>query len=211
MDALPPNPSARVITGEGSNFQLDEVAPFVAKLKRRGTRSKHVEPLRITHTRAVFDKNRCTVGLVSGASSSCIARRELIFRLLGNPDAPEFQTRRRRTYMVASDLSDESSYALQWAIGTILRDGDELLFVTVLETEEKRAFSLPHTEYLADVRVLQSTETTTQRTTRRRNWSGNESDRPTRLLFLDKVSERSFMAYRADAFIVATALIERTK
>ena len=39
--------------------------------------------------------------------------------------------------MVASDLSEESSYALQWAIGTILRDGDELLFVTVLETEEK--------------------------------------------------------------------------
>ena len=44
--------------------------------------------------------------------------------------------------MVASDLSEESSYALQWAIGTILRDGDELLFVTVLETEEKREHTL---------------------------------------------------------------------
>ena len=75
MDAIP-DPSARVITGEGSNFQLDEVSPFaVTKLKRRNTKSKHQEPLKILHTRAVFDRNRCTVGLVSG---------QLIFPELSN-------------------------------------------------------------------------------------------------------------------------------
>jgi hypothetical protein len=35
--------------------------------------------------------------------------------------------RRQRLYIVATDLSDESVYALEWTIGTILRDGDTLL------------------------------------------------------------------------------------
>jgi hypothetical protein len=35
--------------------------------------------------------------------------------------------RRQRLYVVATDLSDEAAYALEWTIGTILRDGDTLL------------------------------------------------------------------------------------
>ena len=35
--------------------------------------------------------------------------------------------RRQRLYIVATDLSDEAVYALEWTIGTILRDGDTLL------------------------------------------------------------------------------------
>jgi hypothetical protein len=35
--------------------------------------------------------------------------------------------RRQRLYIVATDLSDEAAYALEWTIGTILRDGDTLL------------------------------------------------------------------------------------
>jgi len=38
---------------------------------------------------------------------------------------------------LASDLSDESRYALEWGIGTVLRDGDEMLIVTVVENESK--------------------------------------------------------------------------
>ena len=36
-------------------------------------------------------------------------------------------SRRLRTYLVATDLSSEAAYALEWTIGTVLRDGDTLL------------------------------------------------------------------------------------
>ena len=216
MDALP-DPSARVITGEGSNFQLDEVSPFAApvKLKRRGTKSRHVEPLKIVHTRAVFDRNRCTVGIVSGELFQPFACNIEKLRLInslysrssspflrhlrsfpGNPDAPELQQRRRRTYMVASDLSEESSYALQWAIGTILRDGDELLFVTVLETEEKldgdENSASDKKEKLVWQRIRQTNAATLSRQGR------------SYCLFCPERRAN-------DALLTATALIERTK
>jgi hypothetical protein len=34
--------------------------------------------------------------------------------------------RRRRTYIIASDLSEESHYAVEWGIGTVIQDGDHL-------------------------------------------------------------------------------------
>lgn len=43
--------------------------------------------------------------------------------------------RRVRTYLVATDLSDEAAYALEWTIGTILRDGDTLLAVYALDED----------------------------------------------------------------------------
>lgn len=52
----------------------------------------------------------------------------------GNPDAAEREGRR---YVVASDLSEESRYAVEWGIGTVLRDGDEMIVVNVQETENK--------------------------------------------------------------------------
>jgi len=39
--------------------------------------------------------------------------------------------------MVLSDLSEESRYATEWGIGTVIRDGDELIIVTVIENESK--------------------------------------------------------------------------
>jgi nucleotide-binding universal stress UspA family protein len=39
--------------------------------------------------------------------------------------------------VVASDLSDESRYAVEWGIGTVLRDGDEMLIVSVSENDSK--------------------------------------------------------------------------
>ena len=44
-------------------------------------------------------------------------------------------SRRQRTYLVATDLSDEAAYALEWTIGTILRDGDTLLAVYAMDEE----------------------------------------------------------------------------
>ena len=52
------------------------------------------------------------------------------------------KSRRVRSFLVASDLSDEARYAVEWAIGTVLRDGDSAIFVTVIETDTKRTFAL---------------------------------------------------------------------
>ena len=43
--------------------------------------------------------------------------------------------RRLRTYLVATDLSEEAAYALEWTIGTVLRDGDTLLAVYAVDQE----------------------------------------------------------------------------
>ncbi|KAJ2906483.1 Universal stress protein family [Zalerion maritima] len=43
--------------------------------------------------------------------------------------------RRLRKYVVASDLSDESTHALEWAVGTVLRDGDTLIAICCIDEE----------------------------------------------------------------------------
>ena len=43
--------------------------------------------------------------------------------------------RRQRVYLVATDLSEEAAHALEWTIGTVLRDGDTLLAVYAVDEE----------------------------------------------------------------------------
>ncbi|KAF2420280.1 hypothetical protein EJ08DRAFT_665642 [Tothia fuscella] len=43
--------------------------------------------------------------------------------------------RRQRMYLVATDLSEEAAYALEWTIGTVLRDGDTLLAAYAVDEE----------------------------------------------------------------------------
>ncbi|OJD21085.1 hypothetical protein ACJ73_07578 [Blastomyces percursus] len=50
-------------------------------------------------------------------------------------EAEQNRRMRLRTYLVATDLSDESVYALEWTIGTILRDGDTLYAVYAIDEE----------------------------------------------------------------------------
>ncbi|KAI1453170.1 hypothetical protein F4805DRAFT_384182 [Annulohypoxylon moriforme] len=47
----------------------------------------------------------------------------------------EEEHRRLRKYLVATDLSDESTHALEWAIGTVLRDGDTLIAMYCMDEE----------------------------------------------------------------------------
>lgn len=49
----------------------------------------------------------------------------------------EDSRRRRRKYLVATDLSEESVYALEWTIGTILRDGDTMFAVYAFSEERE--------------------------------------------------------------------------
>ncbi len=50
-------------------------------------------------------------------------------------EAEEDQGTQPRKYLVATDLSDESTHALEWAIGTVLRDGDTLLAIYCVDEE----------------------------------------------------------------------------
>lgn len=44
-------------------------------------------------------------------------------------------TRRVRDYLIATDLSEEAFYALEWTIGTVLRDGDTLYAIYAMDDE----------------------------------------------------------------------------
>ncbi len=43
--------------------------------------------------------------------------------------------RRQRVYLVATDISPEAAYALEWTIGTVLRDGDTLIAVYAVDED----------------------------------------------------------------------------
>jgi nucleotide-binding universal stress UspA family protein len=43
--------------------------------------------------------------------------------------------RRVRKYLCATDLSDEAAHALEWTVGTVLRDGDTLLAIYCVDEE----------------------------------------------------------------------------
>ncbi|EGG11937.1 uncharacterized protein MELLADRAFT_59047 [Melampsora larici-populina 98AG31] len=62
-------------------------------------------------SRPVYEKNRCTITMEHGDRAKA-------FQKVG----------RSRFYLVASDLSEESRYAIEWTIGTVLRQGDEVRF-----------------------------------------------------------------------------------
>ena len=51
----------------------------------------------------------------------------------------EDEHRRLRKYLVATDLSDESAHALEWATGTVLRDGDTLIAIYCMDEETSGA------------------------------------------------------------------------
>ncbi|KAG5949445.1 hypothetical protein E4U53_005874 [Claviceps sorghi] len=52
--------------------------------------------------------------------------------------AADEDKQRVRKYLVATDLSDESTHALEWAIGTVLRDGDTLIAIYCVDEETGR-------------------------------------------------------------------------
>lgn len=112
--AMEPDP-----LGEGVNVVVPPEPYFPSTLNRtsfgsvRGKRgapkrkkSKLHEVLPLSTSRPLFQRDRCTITITQGQ--------------------PNLSGRRKRSYIVASDLSDESRYAIEWGIGTVLRDGDEL-------------------------------------------------------------------------------------
>lgn len=106
--------------GEGVNVVIapEPYFPTTLNASTRGPRRrKSTRPQDVLHldtSRPVFQRDRCTITLTHG-----------------NPARVQEETgRRSKRYVLASDLSEESRYALEWGIGTVLRDGDEMLVVS---------------------------------------------------------------------------------
>lgn len=95
---------------------------------RRRKSTRHHEPLPLVTSRPVFERDRCTITIKQGDPKSFVMS----------------DGRRRKRYVVASDMSEESRYAVEWGVGTVLRDGDEMLIVTVVENEGKVDPAIPN-------------------------------------------------------------------
>ncbi|CAL1713194.1 unnamed protein product [Somion occarium] len=114
--------------GEGVNVVIAPEPYFPTTLNAPGNRNprrrKSTRPhdtLHLETSRPHFQRDRCTITLTHGDPAKVL----------------EETGRRPKRYVLASDLSNESRYALEWGIGTVLRDGDEMLIVTVVENEAK--------------------------------------------------------------------------
>ena len=121
--------------GEGVNVVVPPEPLFPTTLHgglggRRNTvtrkRTLRPEHLPLVTSRPVFQRDHCTIRLTNGEPLKSL----------------EDGKRKARRYVVASDLSMESKYAVEWCIGTAMRDGDEMIVVTVTEAENKRVWRI---------------------------------------------------------------------
>lgn len=110
------------VLGEGPNVVVppEPLFPssYMAPVKKRRTLDSGLE---LQTSRPSYARDRCTINLTHG-----------------DPDASlEESNKRLNRYVVLSDLSEESKYAVEWAIGTVARDGDEIFLISVKEDESK--------------------------------------------------------------------------
>lgn len=121
--------------GEGVNVVVPAEPLFPSTLHglnapRRGASisTRRKPPTRVDHlplatSRPIFQRDRCTIRLTNGEPVASLAE----------------NGRKPKRYVVASDLSVESKYAVEWCVGTVMRDGDEMIVVTVAEGDNKGA------------------------------------------------------------------------
>ena len=103
--------------GEGVNVIVPPEPYFPSTLNggqgRNPRRRKSMKPqdtLPLNTSRPIFQRDRCILTVTHGSP-------ERIHNETGKPG---------KRYILASDLSEESRFALEWGIGTVLKDGDEL-------------------------------------------------------------------------------------
>ena len=119
--------------GEGVNVVIPPEPYFPSTLntgarnprRRKSTRPHDTLPL--DTSRPIFQRDRCTINLTHGSPERAL----------------EESGRRPKRYVLASDLSDESRYALEWGIGTVLRDGDEMYVLRLYSTSHRRTDTEP--------------------------------------------------------------------
>ncbi|KAJ7670265.1 hypothetical protein B0H17DRAFT_949037 [Mycena rosella] len=122
VDADPLGEGVNVVVPPDPYFPSTlNAGPSTVRGKRNPRRRKSTrhEPLELHTSRPIFQRDRCTITITQG-----------------DPDA-KLGDRKRKRYIVASDLSEESRYAVEWGIGTVIRDGDEMMIVNIMENEGK--------------------------------------------------------------------------
>jgi hypothetical protein len=103
--------------GEGVNVVQPPEPLFPSRQTKKGVGASGLE---LVTSRPVFEKDRCTVKMTHG-----------------DPEKFRKEGKKGNRYVIASDLSEESKYAVEWGIGTVLRDGDEMIIITIQETDSK--------------------------------------------------------------------------
>ncbi|KAH9469972.1 hypothetical protein Pst134EA_007242 [Puccinia striiformis f. sp. tritici] len=120
------DPRSLIIRSPSTIVRKTSISSRNGSLRRR-TSSSIIPPsklkqqhLKLNVSRPIYQKNRCTITIEHG-------------------DFAKFSqdSERNRFYLVACDLSDESKYAIEWTIGTVLRQGDECLIIMIIETDSK--------------------------------------------------------------------------
>ena len=98
--------------GEGINVVFDAPEPHFSTPSHARGKAKETHPGRPTLTTAPakFTRDCCTVTVTQGDPAKALSE----------------SGRKPKTYLVCSDMSAESKFALDWAIGMVLRDGDVL-------------------------------------------------------------------------------------
>lgn len=128
--------SSRIPSGDVSN-RAEAESSGASRPPRQRRRSTIRQDYPLVASRPIYERNRCTITITHGDPDGFLAG-TLPSQQQQQPSGRPYKRRRKKTYVVASDLSEESYYAIEWAIGTVLRNGDELLYVTVMETDSKR-------------------------------------------------------------------------
>ncbi|PLW04670.1 hypothetical protein PCANC_28335, partial [Puccinia coronata f. sp. avenae] len=100
--------------------QKSSITSRNGSVRRRTSTLGSRQDLKLTVSRPIYQKNRCTITIEHGDWLEVAKKAE-----------------RTRFYLVACDLSDESKYAIEWTIGTVLRQGDECLVIMIIETDSK--------------------------------------------------------------------------
>lgn len=90
----------------------------ISDIRRAQQMALNVSPIHSTP-----ESHRCLRQIIRGDYDGLVAEAEKGLR-------------RQRMYLVATDLSDEAAYALEWTIGTCLRDGDTLLAVYAVDEDQ---------------------------------------------------------------------------
>ncbi|KAG8994577.1 hypothetical protein FRB90_000392 [Tulasnella sp. 427] len=139
--------SGSVGGGAGQHGALTpaQVAARTPKKKKtiKSVHSTFLDPLPLNTSRPHFTRDRCTVVIKHGhprersGSTSTYNAHPVIHEGVAVDEDGGGWVREGKRYVVFSDLSEESKWAVEWGIGTVLRDGDEMILVTVQETDSK--------------------------------------------------------------------------
>ena len=144
MQPLIPKSSSQCL-----NLRYQSPVPLVRRcriLVLESTRSRNFDKRRTSVSATSVDEDdedaiakAKTLGLNISPLDTRVIDRHV--RMILRGDWAKFQkqadsgNRHTRTYLCCSDLSIEATYAMEWTVGTIMRDGDTLLAIYAVEDE----------------------------------------------------------------------------